>query len=176
VLLSAIATAFAEQPSPAPDFSAITLGVEAYFAAAPGYKAGDLISHRQVAGALDRLKNDGFEIAAAEEILQLTLPDNSFLVTRLATPAGRRFMRKISDQPGAYARLDRLSSISRGQKLVNDLIRQKGGDELIRYLATDGGRHLGQQLGAIPGGVNINKPTGRIYTVDDLLAALKRAI
>jgi hypothetical protein len=135
-----------------------------------------VISHGQVAGALASLKDDRFQSFAAEEILHLTLPDNSFLVTRLATPAGRRFMRKISDQPGAYARLDRLSSISRGQKLVNDLIRQKGGDELIRYLATDGGRHLGQQLGATPGGVDINKPTGRIYTVEDLLAALKRAL
>jgi len=84
-------------------------------------------------------------------------------------------MRKIAGHQGAYSRLDRLSSISRGQTLVNDLIRKKGGDELVTYLATTKhGRQLGEQLAATPNGVDLNKPTGRIYTATDLIAELKR--
>jgi hypothetical protein len=103
------------------------------------------------------------------------LADNSFLIRELSSPAGRKFMRKISRQPGVYARLDRLSTISNGQKTVRDLIRQPGGDELLTYLAsTKGGKNLGRSMAATHNGVDLNKPTGRIYTVNDLIAALKR--
>jgi hypothetical protein len=155
-------------------FDEVSVAIESYFASLPGYQAGDLISRSHVASSLATLQNTGWEPAALEEILQLALADNSFLVTRFATPGGRRFMRKVAGQQGAYSRLDRLSAIPRGRTLVNDLIRQKGGDEFVRYLATRGGINLGQQLAGIPGGVDINKPTGRIYTADDLIAALER--
>jgi hypothetical protein len=165
----------AEQQPAVPDLAVVTRAVEAYFASLPEYKAGDLISRSQIERALASLKDAGWDVPHEDEIVERGLADDSFLVARLSTPAGRKFMRRISGQPEAYARLDRLSSISRGQTLVSDLIRQKGGDEMVRYLATTkGGRQLGQQLAATRQGVDINKPTGRIYTAADLIGELKR--
>jgi hypothetical protein len=163
-----------KQPVAPPDFSIVTYAVAAYFDSLPHYQPGDLISRSQIMGALASVNDSGWDVPGADAIVQVGLADNSFLVTRLSTPAGRKFMRKIAGHPGAYARLDRLSSISRGRTLVSDLIRQRGGDELVTYLATTKhGRQLGEQLAATRNGVDLNKPTGRIYTVEDLVAELK---
>ena len=55
-------------------------------------------------------------------------------------------------------------------------MKQKGGDEFIEYLATtNSGRNLGQMMAGTKRGTNLNKPTGRIYTADDLLAVLKKS-
>jgi hypothetical protein len=86
-------------------------------------------------------------------------------------------MRKIADQPGAYSRIDRLSTIPRGQQTVRDLVRMKDGDKMIDYMATTkGGRNMGSMMAGARGGVDLNKATGRIYTADDLIAAIKSAI
>jgi len=163
-----------KQPVAPPDFAVVTYAVAEYFDSLPHYQAGDLISRSQIIGAIASVNDSGWDVPDADAIVELGLADNAFLVTRLSTSAGRKFMRKIAAHPGAYARLDRLSSISRGQTLVNDLIRKRGGDELVTYLATTKhGRQLGEQLAATRNGVDLNKPTGRIYTVDDLVAELK---
>jgi hypothetical protein len=97
------------------------------------------------------------------------------LARQWSTVAGRKFMRKIARHQGAYARLDRLTSIPRGKAIVRDLIHQPQGDKFIEYLATTkSGRNLGGMLSDVPGGADLNKPTGRIYTAEDLIAELKR--
>jgi hypothetical protein len=147
-----------------------------YFQSLPDHQAGDLISQRHVAGALAALDEVGWKLSNPDKIVGRALPDDSFLVVRFATPAGKRFMRQVSEDPGAYSCLDRLSAISNGKQLISDLIRQKGGYEMIRYLTTEKGGHaLGRQLANTPGGVDLNKPTGRIYTADDLAALLMQA-
>ena len=56
-----------------------------------------------------------------------------------------------------------------------DLIRGPGGEKLIEYMTTAaGGKELGKQLSQDPNGANFNAPTGRIYTVPDLLKYLKQ--
>ena len=168
-------SSMATEPPAAPAFADVARAVGAYFASLDDYKPGDLISRAQIDAALASVKAADWEVPDAEKIAQLGLADNSFLVTRLATPAGRKFMRKIAGHPGGYPRLDRLTSISHGQAIVSDLIGRKGGHELIIYLATTkGGHELGQQMAATQQGVGLNQPTGRIYTADDLIAALKR--
>jgi hypothetical protein len=165
----------ASEPAQTLDFVVVEQAVDAYFESLDDYKAGDLIWRSRIQGALTHMNEAGWQAPDADAIVQLGLADNSRLVKQLSTPAGKKFMRKISGQPGGYARLDRLNSISRGTSLVNDLIRRKGGDELLIYMAsTKGGRRLGRQLAATPRGVDINKPTGRIYTAEDLVAELKR--
>ncbi|MEX0611172.1 MAG: hypothetical protein WD738_24160 [Pirellulales bacterium] len=165
----------AKQPKAVPEFVIIAHAVESYFASVPDYQAGDLISRAHIQGALACVDAAGWSVPNADEMVQLGLADSSTLVRQLSTPAGRKFMRKIAGQPGAYERLDRLTSIARGQAIVSDLIRRKGGDEFVKYLATTkGGQNLGKQLAATRRGVDLNKPTGRIYTKDDLIAALTR--
>jgi hypothetical protein len=85
-------------------------------------------------------------------------------------------MRKIANSPGTYSRLDRLSRISNGQSAVKILIRDPGGDTMLTYMATtQGGKNLGTMMAGTPNGTNLNKPTGRIYTADDLLAVVRQA-
>jgi hypothetical protein len=85
-------------------------------------------------------------------------------------------MRKISKSPGTYSRLDRLSRLSQGQQVVSQLVGDVGGDVFITYLATtNSGHNLGQMMGGTPNGSDLNLPTGRIYTADDLLAALRKS-
>ena len=56
-------------------------------------------------------------------------------------------------------------------------MRTKDGDKMIEYLATTkGGKNMSSMMAQARGGVDLNKPTGRIYTADDLVAVLTDAI
>lgn len=165
--------------SHAPDFAAVAHAVESYIASLADYQPGDLITRSQIERALDvdEVKAAGLPEAEIKRITDLGLADDSFLIRELSTAAGRKFMRKTARHPGTYARLDRLSTIPRGQTLVHDLIRDKGGDKLIEYLSTTkGGQKMGGMMAGVRGGADLNKPTGRIYTADDLVAELKAAL
>ena len=165
----------AREPKAVPEFGLIAHAIESYFASLPDYQAAALISRSHIMGALMSVEAAGWTVPNTDEIVQLGLADSSNLARQLSTPAGRKFMRKLAGQPGAYERLDRLTSIARGQTVVSDLIRRKGGDEFVKYLATtQGGKNLGKQLAATRRGVDLNKPTGRVYTKDELIAALQR--
>ncbi len=161
-------------PPDRPEFSVIARTVADYFKSVPGQRPTDLVTQSQVAEALAAVADVGWDVPDANTLVKRALADNSFLVQELSTPAGRNFMRDIARYPGSYNRLDQLSSISGGRYLVNDFIHRKGGYEMIEYLTTTkGGHDMGKMMAGTPGGVNLNKPTGRIYTADDLLAALK---
>jgi hypothetical protein len=157
------------------DFRQVAEAVVAYFRTVPDFGSVDLMSQSQVAGALDAVAVAGWNVPNREQLVSLALPDNSFLLKQSATPAGKRFLRSVAAQPGGYARLDRLSTISRGKKLIRDLINDKDGYLMIEYLATtSGGHEMGKMMADTRGGVDLNKPTGRIYTIEDLLQALAK--
>jgi hypothetical protein len=159
-----------------PAFDKVVQAMTAYFQSQQDYQAGDLLDQSQAAGALEAIAAAGWEVPQAKQIVALALPDNSFLVTQLATPSGKRFMRKIAKTPGTYSRLDRLSQISKGKSAVKILIRDPGGDTMLAYMATTpGGKNLGAMMAGTPKGTNLNQPTGRVYTADDLLAVVKQA-
>ena len=171
-----LAADVASAQRPATDKSVVAyMAVDEHFASLPDYQPGDLVTRSQVAEALAKVADTGADVPHAEQILAASVPDNSFLARELSTPAGRKFMRKVARHPGAFSRLDRLSSIARGQTVVRDLIRSSDGDKFIEYLATTrGGRKLGSTLAGARKGTDLNEPTGRIYTADDLLAALEQ--
>jgi hypothetical protein len=175
ILLTGFATA---APQPArPDFAAVAHAIEAWFGSQPDYQPGDLITRSQIETVLKKLDGAGVHVPDAESIAKLGLANDSFLVRELTTPAGRTFMRKLARDPSTFAHLDRLSTIPRGETLIRDLIREKGGDKLVEYLATTkGGQRMGSMMASVPGGGDLNKPTGRIYTVADFEAALKAAL
>lgn len=166
----------APQPS-AINFSAITQAIEFWFASQSGYQPGDLITRDQVETVLKKLENAEIHVPDAESISERCLANDSFLVRELTTPGGKKFMRRLATKPGAFAHLDRLSTIPRGEKLIRDLVREKDGDKLIEYMATTkGGRNMGSMMAGVKGGTDLNKPTGRIYTVADFEAALQAAL
>jgi len=171
--LAPIAGASAAGP---PTFDMVVQAMTAYFQSQNDYRAGDLVNQSQVAGALDAIASIGWKAPDVKKIVSLALADDSFLVIQLATPNGKKFMRKIAQSPGTYSRLDRLSKISNGQAVVKILLKDPGGDTMLAYMATTkGGRNLGSMMSDTPNGTNLNKPTGRIYTADDLLAVVKKA-
>jgi hypothetical protein len=173
-LTMAAGVSLAQRPAADDFFIAIT-AVEQYFESLADYQAGDLITQSQIAAAVDRVADAGAELPDADRLVERGLADNSFLARQLSTPAGRKFMRKVARQRGGFSRLDQLSSISSGQSIVRDLIRERGGDKLIEYLTTTrGGRKLGGTLAGGRHGADLNKPTGRIYTAEDLIVELKR--
>jgi hypothetical protein len=168
------ATASAMPPAK-PDFDKVSQTVIGYFQSQPDHQRGDLISQRDVKAALVQVSAIGWDVPGQEKIVNRVLADSSFLIRQLSTPDGRKFMRKLSGQPGTYTRLDRLSTISNGQDTIRTLIRDPGGQDLIIYMATtSGGKTLGKMMAGAQNGVDLNKPTGRIYTADQLIEELKK--
>lgn len=162
-------------PAGTPTFEQVAAATAAYFETLPDYQPNDLMSRSNVAGALNAIAQVGWEVPFPEKIERLALADDSFLVTELATPDGKAFMRKIARNRGAYGRLDRLSQIQDGEDAVKILINDPGGDTMITYMTTTpGGHELGKMMAGTPNGSNLNKPRAHIYTADDLLALLKK--
>jgi hypothetical protein len=151
--------------------------VDEFFASQPGYQRDDLITRSQIEKVIAKLVSNGLKIRDASSVAKRGLADDAFIVRELSTPDGKRFMRKIAPRAGAYSHLDRLSTISGGQTLVRDLVRQKDGDKMIEYLATTkGGKNMSSMMAQARGGTDLNQPTDRIYTADDLVAVLKVAM
>lgn len=141
----------------------------------PDYRPGDIIAQSEVEPLFAQLKRMGWAVPERKRLLHKVPGDRDFLIRKLRTPRGRKFMRRIADYPGAYDRLDRLSWLPQGKQTVHDLIHKTGGHEMIEYLTTSaGGAALGKMLSRAPKGAHFNEPSGRIYTVEELLARLKR--
>ncbi|MBN1908577.1 MAG: hypothetical protein JW818_02465 [Pirellulales bacterium] len=157
-----------------PSFAQVEEVVLRYFDSLPGYQPGGILARSEVEPVFDQLKMLGWRVVDAKAMLARVPADQDFLVQQLRTKKGRKFAAKIAGYPGGYDRIDRLTRIPNGRKLLSDLIRGKGGYELIEYMtSSQGGKNLGKLLGNVPKGADFNKPTGRIYTVKDLLAELK---
>ncbi len=157
-------------------FIEIKRAVLRHFEKTPDYRPGDIISRSDVESLFGRLERLGWTPADRKEILAAVPADNNFLVKQLRTSAGRRFMRKIAKYPDAFDRLDRLSRLPYGKNTIKALVRGPDGYKMIEYMTTTkGGRQMGKMLSNTPKGTGFNKPTGRIYTVKQLLARLKQS-
>jgi hypothetical protein len=158
-----------------PAFSAVKTTVERTLAADPDYRAGDILSQRQVARLLGELKKVGWEVEQSRKLLARVPADGEFLVRALRTPQGVPFMRRVSAMPDGYDRLDRMSRLPNGQQTVQKLIEGPDGHKLIGYLAeARGGKEMGTMLGRTPQGADFNQGTGRIYTATQLLVELEK--
>ncbi len=171
--------AAAQQAAPASkpaadDFVKFEKLVWQYFDSLDNFRQTDLIAREDVEPLLKKLAAAGLVVKKPDDLLNLLLTKNDFLYVELHTSAGRKFMRRIASYPDGYDRLDRLRRLPRGMQTVRDLIRGPGGERMIEYMTTAaGGKALGKQLSQDPNGANFNAPTGRIYTVRNLLDYLK---
>jgi hypothetical protein len=156
-----------------PPYDEVKALVEQYFAKATGYEQGDIVSRKQVKEVLDQLEQVGWTIAKRNALEQQTLADDSFLITQLRSPAGKKFMRKVSALPLAYDRLDRLAQLPQGRSTVERLVRGPDGYKLLEYMIQEpGGKSLSKMLSK-DGHGNFSKPTGKVYSVDSLLKELR---
>jgi hypothetical protein len=157
-----------------PNFQEVTREVQTYFASQAGYQKGDIIKRSQVERVLKNVAAAGWELNNPQSVVELVLPDSSFLIRELSTLGGKKFMRKVGANAGGYSHLEQLSTIPRGEQTIRQLIRDPGGDQLITYMATtQGGHKMSKMMGGVRGGVDLNKPTRRVYTEKELLAVLK---
>jgi hypothetical protein len=157
-----------------PKFSKVSAEVERDLRASKDYRSGDIISRDEVEAVFERLKQLGWNVRDRKEIAEETLANDSFLVRELRTEDGHRFMRQISSFPNAYDRLERLAGLADGERIVQRLIAGPDGYKMMEYLTeASGGEQLGQMLSEAPQGQDFNRPTGRIYTAQQLLERLK---
>jgi hypothetical protein len=155
-------------------FSAVQATAEQLFLKDLGQEKGDLISRSQVQELFRRLAKLGWQVPQPKELTDRVLADDQFLIKRLRTPDGIKFMRQVARLPNGYDRLDHLSQLQRGQKIVSELIRGPDGYKMLEYMTTSsGGANMGKMLSETPHGANFNGTTGKIYTLEALELELR---
>jgi hypothetical protein len=180
VLLASAATVVAAEDAggdgSSPDVDLVRTHVLRYFSGLPGYRPGDLISQSQVKPLLGQLTKLGLELPDPKALLARVPADGSFLARELRTRQGREFMRHLGGTPQAYDRMERVSQMKRGQQTVRELIaRGRKGADVFDYFANQpDGKKAGKLMAQRGQSSNFNQQTGKIYTVDQLLAELKK--
>lgn len=160
-----------------PTAAQIEATVFKYFTSQKDFKQGDLITQSQTKKLLVAMDKHGWRVPDAKDLLDRVLEDDNYLVKEFNTVKGREFMNKIKDFPGGIDRMDRIARMPHGKVNVHDLINKiPNGDDWIRGMTTTKrGQRMGDRLSTAPTGKNFNEPTGRIYTVEDLVQALNES-
>ncbi|MGE3776168.1 MAG: hypothetical protein AB7F89_03205 [Pirellulaceae bacterium] len=167
------------QPS-LPTFDTIASHVQQYFARVRDHRDFDLISRSQVAELLGQLQKLGWQPPDGPQLLERVLADQHVLVRTLRSPAGRTFLAKVASRDLIYDRLDRVSTVSGGARLIQDLVKLPDGE---RYAKPRSGGGVPDLLDLLPKHASgktrkiadYDKPTGHLYTVEDLLEALRQS-
>jgi hypothetical protein len=156
-----------------PEFAEVEAAVSNGLAREKDLGPSDVVSRSQVRKLLDAVERLGWTLDDRREIESRVLDDGAFLIAKFRTPGGKKFMRKIASLPLAYDRIDRLAQLPQGRSTVERLIKGPDGHKLLQYMAEEqGGRELAKMLSQ-DGRGNFNKPTGKLYTAEQLLAELK---
>jgi hypothetical protein len=153
----------------------IALVVDQALAKSPYYFPGALISRADVSPIFEKLLTQGLMNSEDQEHLYGSiLADQSTLVKRLKTPAGRAFMKKIVTDKTAYHRLARISWTADGRKLLDSFLASKDGFEKFQKLKTPADlAQVSKQLASDPRTQVFALPTGQILTADDLVKKLE---
>lgn len=161
-----------------PDFRTLAAVVSKHLAKQPGYQPGDLITRREIAGALDALQQrSAWKLTKVqqEELVAKGLESQSFLAQQLTSKNGREFSRHIARYQLGYDQLERLSKMPQGRSTVERLVKGPEGWKLLEYMATaKGGHELNRMLSETPRGGNFERSTGRIYDEQQLVAELQK--
>lgn len=172
-----IATAAAQNDS-FPSFVAVQHVVQRHLSQLDDYRPGDLIARRDIEPIFRHLEQLGWDVADRDKILKDALEDQNYLVTEFRTQAGKRLMRKISGYKLVYDRFDRIAGVYGGKQLIHDLAKLPDGE---RYAKQKTRPEVPDLLDLLPKRgsgqtrtiKDYDKPTGRIYTADQLLARLR---
>ena len=134
----------------------------------------DLITREQTEQLFAEIDELGWKIRDSRELLARIPSESEFFVRQLlGSKKGRSFMRDVAPMPLGYDRVDRISHLDRGHQFVRDMVKGPYGYKFIEYLTeTRYGKNMGRQLQDAPDGAGFNKPTGRIYTAEQLLPVL----
>lgn len=161
-----------------PSFQAVQATVERHFKARHHYQPGDVLARGDVGPILTALDSLGWKVSDRKDILDQFLPDDYYLVRALRSPNNGPFMRQVGQVPNGYGydRLDRLSRMGDGEIIVSRLMEEPGGWNLVDIMSESReGPGMAQAFSMGPGGKDFTKPTGRIYTEQQLIARLKQS-
>lgn len=152
--------------------------VEQHLAKNPYYAPGFLISRRDVEGLFAKLLELGITSSDDQEDLsESVLPDSSPLASRLKTPAGRAFMKKLAADPSIYHRLERLSWTPDGRQMIESFISGKDGVAKLQQLQTaEQLAKVSKRFAADPHTADFALPTNRAHTADELIAKLEELL
>lgn len=166
-------------PEP-PTWSQVTQIAVAELAQRKGYQAGDLLTFDDIEGVLVALAVSGWQPRDQQRILEDTLADSDALAQILRTEHGTRFMRKVSQDSLIFDRMDRVCRVSGGQRMLRDISRLPDGEKLAKLHRPHGTPGFLDLLpknasGKVRSIRNYDKPTGRIYTQEQLLRRLQES-
>jgi hypothetical protein len=176
---SGVSAAEADRAKPAkkplPAWQSVERACTAYFQRQEGYQRNDLVWRSRVEPLFDELARLGWSVDDRASLLAKLPGENDTMVVALRSPDGQKLMRKIATVPLAFDRLDRMARLERGARRVQDLVNTPKAEQVFRAFNTTGGAELARRMTSAPGGRDFERPTGRIYTAEQLLAALKKS-
>lgn len=164
----------AKKPRPMPTVEKVEEHTRRYLSGLEDYKPGDMLAQSQVEPLFAVLNQMGWNVSDQKKVLREISDDRDFLFQQFQSDRGRKFMRAIAKTPLAYDRLHRLCWTVGGGQAVKDIIRLPNGPEIVETLAgTSRGKDIGSRLSKAAKGADFNKPTGVIYSEDQLVERLK---
>ena len=169
-----------KKKKPLPTFTAVRNVVDRHFAEMPDFRPGDIISQGDLKPIFPELKKIGWKVRDEKELVSRVADDQNFVVQLLRSKSGRKYMRKVSAYDLVYDRMDRTAQLRGGKRLLSDLLKLPDGHEYLQVKPTPGFRNLAQLLpknisGRSPKGIDYDKPTGTIYTLDVFLEQLQQS-
>ena len=150
--------------------------IDAYFAEIPGHHVNCLITQSQVEPLWNTLAKIKWHVSASDQddLMALIPNDKEYMVTQLHTAKGHKFMRNVATKyPEIYDRLDQLSRMSGGGKpAVSGLIAAPDAEQTVKYMFSKYGKRSWAAM--LPERGKFDKPTGRIYTAEELKSRLQQ--
>ncbi len=161
-------------------WSQVMMHVETHFQTLGKDSANDLIMRGDVLPVLRQLEQLGWNDATHLDLVEKLLNDGEFLARELQSPPGRQFLQRVGADPLIYDRLDRVSRMPGGQQLIHDLIRLPDGHRYAKQKVARGAPSMTDFLPKGPSGKaprvpDLEKPTGRLYTVQHFWKALEES-
>jgi hypothetical protein len=165
-------------PEELPQFSQVRALVESHMQTNSDFRRGDLITRGDVAPALGDVEALGWKNVSQSAAVMNLIEEGDFLARQLRSAQGQTFMRRVSGSRLIYDRLDRISRMPGGQRMIQDLIKLPDGH---RYAKVDPGRGVPNLSDLLPKNASgktarvpdLDKPTGKIYTLDEFLKQLE---
>ena len=166
------------KPKVMPTFEAVKGAVTGQLKKSRYYQPGDVLSRGDVDAIFNKLAGLGWKVEDRKAILDQLLPDDYYLIRALRSPDNGQFSRQVGQVPNGYGydRLDRISRMADGQVLVSRIMQEPGGWNFIDIMTeSKEASGMAQAFSMGPGGKDFTKPTGRIYTEQQLIARLKES-
>ncbi len=170
----------AQESKKRPSIKQVSGITQAKLAEREGYQPGDLITQTDVKRVLLALNSSGWQPTDSKQLLADSLPENAVLARTLKTKKGARFMRKVGDYELIFDRMDRVSRVSGGSKMLTDIAKLPDGEKLAKLNRPNGVPGFLDLLpkkssGKVRSIKDYEQPTGRIYTEKQLLQRLKES-